>query len=110
VGKAASHAGQTTLYVTPMQGKADTLRPLIADTRAAFEYIGAGAEQFKLTDPWTALMRFVSERIAPTIRPFRPPQGRQGTGKLPDVGSLATCNASGSHAQEQLLAEVYGDL
>jgi len=46
VGKAASHAGQTTLYVTPMHGKADTLRPLIADTRAALEYIGAGAEQF----------------------------------------------------------------
>jgi hypothetical protein len=31
VGKAASHANQTTLYLTPLHGRVDVLRQLIAN-------------------------------------------------------------------------------
>lgn len=31
------------------------------------------AEQFKAADPWAVLVCYVSDRIAPTLRPFRPP-------------------------------------
>ena len=73
VGKAASHAGQTTLYLTPLHGKANFLKPLIANIRAALQHVRAAAEQFKTIDPWAALLRYVSEKIAPSIGPFRPP-------------------------------------
>ena len=39
VGKAASHAGQTTLYLTPLHGKAGALKTLIANVRAAFRHV-----------------------------------------------------------------------
>jgi Transposase DDE domain len=80
VGKAASHAGRTTLYLTPMHGKADMLRSLIANIRAALQHVRVTAEQFRSTDPWTVLMRYVSEKIAPTIGPFRPPDALPATG------------------------------
>jgi hypothetical protein len=38
------------------------------------------AEQFKTTDPWTALMRWVSDKIAPTLGPFRPPDALPAPG------------------------------
>jgi len=47
VGKAASHANQTTLYLTPPHGRADVLKPLIANIGAALQHIKAAAEQFK---------------------------------------------------------------
>jgi len=72
VGTATSHAGQTTLYLTPMHGKVNVLKSMIANIQAAFLHVKNTAEQFKMTDPWTVLMRYVSERIAPTLGPFRP--------------------------------------
>ena len=80
VGKAATHAGQTTLYLTPMHGKAHVLKSLIANIRAALQHVRATAEQFKTADPWTVLMRYVSEKIAPTLGPFRPPDALPATG------------------------------
>ena len=80
VGKAASHAGRTTLYLTPMHGKASILKSFIANIRAALRYVRLTAEQFKMTDPWSVLMRYVSDRIAPTIGPFRAPDALPGTG------------------------------
>lgn len=80
MGKAASHAGQTTLYLTPMHGKAEMLRTLIANIRAALQHFRLTSEQFKTTDPWAVLMRYVSERIAPTLGPFRPPDALPATG------------------------------
>ena len=50
VGKAASHANQTTLYLTPLHGRADTLRKLIANIGAALQHVRASAEQFKNLD------------------------------------------------------------
>ena len=79
-GKAASHAGQTTLYLTPMHGKASILKSLIANIRAALQHVRVTAEQFKTTDPWTVLMRYVSDRIAPSLGPFRPPDALPATG------------------------------
>ena len=80
VGQAASHAGQTTLYLTPMYGKAGILKSLIANIRAALQHVRLTAEQFTTTDPWAVLMRYVSDKIAPTLGPFRPPDARSATG------------------------------
>ena len=80
VGKASSHAGQTTLYLTPMHGKRHMLKQLLVNIDAALQHVKATAEQFKMTDPWAVLMRYVSDRIAPVLGPFRPPAGLQGGG------------------------------
>jgi hypothetical protein len=80
VGKAANHAGQTTLYLTPLHGKAHALKALIANIGAALRHVRATAEQFKSIDPWTLLLRYVSEKIAPTLAPFRPPDKLAATG------------------------------
>lgn len=80
VGTAASHAGQTTLYLRPMHGKASILKSLIANIRAALQHVKDTAEQFKTADPWTTLMRYVSDKIAPTLGPSRPTDALQATG------------------------------
>jgi hypothetical protein len=41
VGKAASHANQTTLYLTPLHGRADVLKRLIANIGAALRHVRA---------------------------------------------------------------------
>jgi hypothetical protein len=79
VGKAASHAGQTTLYVTPLHGKAHALKTPITNG-AALQHVKATAEQFANTDPWATLLRYISERIAPTLGPFEPPIALPATG------------------------------
>jgi hypothetical protein len=73
VGRAAHTGGQTTLYLTPMHGKANLLKPLIANIHAALQHVKAAAEQFRTADPWTLLLRYVSNKIAPSLRPFKPP-------------------------------------
>jgi hypothetical protein len=80
VGKAASHANQTTLYLTPLHGRADVLKRLIANIGAALRHVRATAEQFKGLDPWGCLLRYVSERIAPVIGPPRPLAAPAATG------------------------------
>jgi hypothetical protein len=80
VGTAASHAGQTTLYLTPLHGKADLLKRLIANIGAALRHVRAAAEQFKDIDPWATLLRYVSNKIAPALGPFRPPDRLPATG------------------------------
>jgi hypothetical protein len=80
VGRAVSHAGQTTLHLTPMHGRAAVLEALIANIRAALRHVRATAEQFASLDPWTTLVRYVCDRIAPSIRPPKP------LGALPQTG------------------------
>jgi Transposase DDE domain len=80
VGKAASHAGQTTLYLTPLHAKADLLKSLVANISAALAHVRAAAEQFKTADPWTLLLRYVSDKIAPIIGPFTPPTALPASG------------------------------
>ncbi len=85
MGKAASHANQTTLYLTPLyltplHCRTDMLRKLIANISAALQHVKAAAEQLKDLDRWGCLRRYITERIAPVVGPTRPPQGLPGTG------------------------------
>jgi Transposase DDE domain group 1 len=80
VGKAANHAGQTTLYLTPLHGKASALKALIANIGTALQHVRAAAEQFNSIDPWTLLLRYVSDKIAPNLSPFTPPDALAATG------------------------------
>jgi hypothetical protein len=80
VGKAASHANQTTLYLTPLHGKAQVLKTLIANIGAALQYVRQAAEQFAQPDRWALLLRYVSDKIAPTLRPFQHPDALPATG------------------------------
>jgi len=80
VGKAASHANQTTLYLTPLHGRADIVKRLIANIGAALQHVKAAAEQFKDLDRWGCLLRYISDRIAPVIGPPTPPVTLPATG------------------------------
>jgi hypothetical protein len=77
---AANHAGQTTLYLTPLHGKTPVLKTLIANIRAALQHVKNTAEQFKSIGPWTVLLRYVSNKIAPVFAPFTPPDSLPATG------------------------------
>jgi hypothetical protein len=80
VGKAANHANQTMPYLTPLHGRVDALRKLIANIGAALQHVKAAAEQFKDMDRWACLLRYISNRIAPVIGPPRLPQALPATG------------------------------
>ena len=75
VGKAVSHANQTTLYLTALHGRADVLKRLIANIGAALQHVKAAAEQFKDLDRWGCLLRYLSGRIAPVMGPPRASPG-----------------------------------
>ena len=80
VGRAAHSGGQTTLYLTPLHGKANILKPLITNIHAALQHVKEAAEQFKATDRWALLLRYVSDKIAPTLGQFRHTTGLPATG------------------------------
>lgn len=75
VGKAVSHANQTTLYLTPLHGRADMLERLLSNIRAALQHVKAIAEQYQDRDRWGCLVRYISDRIAPVIGPPKPAAG-----------------------------------
>ena len=81
VGKAASHAGQTTLYLTPMHGKAAVLKSLIANIRAGLDHVLANAPQLPTIDRWRALMRYIVNQIT-AARPQKPSPRRLSTPRL----------------------------
>jgi len=56
------------------------LRTLIVNIHAALRHVRQTAEQFASIDPWTALVRYVSERIAPSIAPPKPDSALPATG------------------------------
>ncbi len=80
VGRATHSGGQTTLYLTPMHGKASVLKALIANIHAALQHVRAAAEQFKAADRSAVLLRYVSDSITPTLAPLKPPPWLSGTG------------------------------
>lgn len=86
VGKAASHANQTTLCLTPLHGRADVPKRLIANIGAALQHVRAAAEQFQAMDPWGCMLRYTSDRVAPVTGPPRPPPRLAAAGELPDSG------------------------
>jgi len=52
----------------------------IANIGAALQHVRAAAEQFKSIDPWTLLLRYISDKIAPSLGPFRPADRLPATG------------------------------
>ncbi|HCE27700.1 MAG TPA: hypothetical protein DET46_01850 [Comamonadaceae bacterium] len=63
-----------------MHAQRKLLKRLIANVGAALRHVRAIAEQFRGSDPWAALVRYVSERIAPGSGPQPPPTALAGDG------------------------------
>ncbi|MCX7693329.1 hypothetical protein LCC91_11540 [Tepidimonas taiwanensis] len=74
-GHQKSVRDQTTLYLTPLHGRADVLKRLLANIGKAVRHVSATAEQFKDLDRWGCLLRYISDHIAPVIGPPSPPTG-----------------------------------
>ena len=73
VGRAVKHAGQTTLYLTPMHAAKDKLMELIANIRAALSHVRAVAEQLPQTDRWKTFLDYVVAKITRPLPPWHPP-------------------------------------
>lgn len=56
-----------------VDGKQVKLEPLIANIHAALPHVKATAGRFKTADRWAVLLRYVSDKIASTLAPFKPP-------------------------------------
>ncbi len=65
VGRATQHAGQTTLYLTPMHAARTTLTMLVANVRAAISHVKRVAEQLPSVDRWKTLLNYIVARIIP---------------------------------------------
>jgi hypothetical protein len=65
VGRATKHAGQTTLYLTPMHAARTTLMMLIANIRAALNHVRRVAEQLPAVDRWKTMLNYIVARIIP---------------------------------------------
>jgi hypothetical protein len=81
VGRATQHAGQTTLYLTPLHAAKTTLMMLIANIRAALGHVKEVAEQSPAADRWKTLIDYIVARIVP----------RQHRKRL-DAGPLSLAN------------------
>jgi hypothetical protein len=65
VGRTIRHAGQTTLYLTPMHAAKTTLMVLIANIRAALSHVRRVAEQSPTADRWKTLLDYIVAKIIP---------------------------------------------
>ena len=72
VGRAVKHAGQTTLYLTPMHAAKDKLLALIANIRAALSHVRDVAEQLPFTDRWKTFLDYVVAKITRPLPPWLP--------------------------------------
>ena len=77
VGRATSHADQTTLYLTPMHAEASLIKSMIANVHAAIRYVRHAAEQLPRLDRWATLIGYICQRIVgqtafPTPAPALP--------------------------------------
>ncbi len=73
VGRAVKHAGQTTLYLTPMHAAIDKLLALITNIRAALSHVRSVAEQLPKTDRWKTFVDYVVAKITRPMPPWLPP-------------------------------------
>jgi hypothetical protein len=80
VGRAVKHAGQTTLYLTPMHGSRDKLMALIANIRAALSHVRAAAEQLPRVDRWKTFVDYVVSKIIRTLPPWHRPEPLNASG------------------------------
>jgi Flp pilus assembly protein TadD len=63
VGRATSHADQTTLYLTPMHAEAGLIKSMIANVHAAIRHVRRAAEQLPTIDRWATLLGYICQRI-----------------------------------------------
>jgi Transposase DDE domain group 1 len=63
VGKAVSHAGQTTLYLTSMHGAKDKLMALVGNIRQALLHVKTIAEQLPSVSRWQTFIDYVITRF-----------------------------------------------
>jgi len=80
VGRAVKHAGQTTLYLTPMHAAVDKLIVLIANIRAALSYTRSVAEQLPKANRWRTFVDYVVAKITRPLPPWLPPDPLALTG------------------------------
>ena len=80
VGRAVKHAGQTTLYLTPMHAATGKLMALLANIRAALSHVRAVAEQLPSTNRWTAFLNYVVAKITRPLPPWIAPKQLMATG------------------------------
>ena len=74
VGRATSHADQTTLYLTPMHAQTGLIKSMIANVRAAIRYVRTAAEQLPKVDRWSTMLGYICQRIVgQTAFPTLPP-------------------------------------
>ena len=67
VGRAVKHAGQCTLYLTPMHAASQNLIALITNIRRALVHVKVIAEQLPTLDRWHVLLNYIVSKI--TRRP-----------------------------------------
>jgi hypothetical protein len=80
VGRAVKHAGQTTLYLTPMHGSKDKLMTLIANIREALTHVRSAAEQLPKIDRWRVFVDYVVAKIIRRLPLWQSPQPLNTTG------------------------------
>ena len=80
VGKVASHAGQTQLYLTPLHGKCAVIKELIVNIRKALAHVKKVAEQLPRADPWKTLLNYICEQMLPKITNQNPQNVLVGSG------------------------------
>ena len=72
VGRAVKHAGQTTLYLTPMHAATGKLMALLTNIRAALSHVRAVAGQLPNTDRWRTFLNYVVTKITRPLPPWLP--------------------------------------
>ena len=72
VGRAVKHAGQTTLYLTPMHAATGKLMALLTNIRAALSHVRAVAGQLPNTDRWRTFLNYVVAKITRPLPPWLP--------------------------------------
>jgi Transposase DDE domain len=80
VGRAVKHAGQTSLYLTPMHAAKAKLMTLIANIHAAVKHVRAVAEQLPKIDRWKTFVDYVVAKIIRPLPPWQSPQLLTGVG------------------------------
>ena len=80
VGRATTHQGQTTLYLTPMHAETGLIKSMIANVHAAIQHVKQAAEQLPKLDRWTALLAYICQRIVGQIGLPIPPPALEASG------------------------------
>ena len=74
VGRATSHADQTTLHLTPVHAELGLIKSMIANVHAAIRYVRSAAEQLPKVDRWVTMLGYICRRIVgQTAFPTPPP-------------------------------------